>query len=70
MTPTKRKPRVLARKNDGPTADATAHDESFEAVPRDDELIGTASSHVPKGDRRAEEPSEAAPEGERLEGSL
>lgn len=70
MAPKMRKPRAPARKNDRPLDVATSHDESYEAVPRDDELIGTASTHVPKGDRRAEEPSEAPPEGDRLEGSL
>jgi hypothetical protein len=34
------------------------HGDSYSDVGRDEDLIGTSSSHVPPADRRPEEPSE------------
>ena len=47
------------------------HGDSYSDVQRDEDLIGTASSHTPRPDRSPEEPSEpVVGAGERLEGSL
>lgn len=41
---------------------ARQHGDSYSEVARDDDLIGTGSTHGPSSDRRAEEPADAAPD--------
>jgi hypothetical protein len=50
---------------------ARTHGDTYEAGVREDDLVGTSSSHLPRSPRQPEEPSEPREESEaRLEGSL